>query len=69
MAKNKKEIAVKPIEVSLWDAAIKLRDSVESAQNTNIYRANAQKIISISMADRIISLTTYKIKKNNTELN
>ena len=32
MAKNKKEIAVKPIEVSLWDAAIKLRGSLESAE-------------------------------------
>jgi type I restriction enzyme M protein len=36
MVKNKKEVVAKPIEVTLWDAANKLRGSVESAEYKHV---------------------------------
>lgn len=36
MAKSKKEVKEKPIEVNLWEAASKLRGSVE-LQNINMW--------------------------------
>ena len=36
MAKTKKEVKEKPIEVTLWDAANKLRGSVEPAEYKHV---------------------------------